>query len=259
MPTVIALRPLRAVVIFVALALLAHSAYSQTGKPTVANAHSHNDYNQRTAFYAAFKNGFASIEADIFAVNGQLLVAHDKTNIRPDRTLQTLYLEPIANGLKKDSARRLQLLIDLKENGDSVLPLLIRQLQPLQPFYSGGRLRVLISGNRPLPSNYNRYPDFIFFDDDLVHEHTREQWARVGLVSLKFSLFATWKGTGVIPEEDEDRLRRIIHSVHASGKRIRFWDAPDTVAAWQEQVKLGVDFIGTDSIEKLAHFLKRQS
>ncbi|WP_121356634.1 phosphatidylinositol-specific phospholipase C/glycerophosphodiester phosphodiesterase family protein [Flavisolibacter nicotianae] len=256
MPPITTKNPLPAVV-FVALVFFANSAFAQTAKPTVANAHSHNDYNQRSAFYGAYKQGFGSIEADIFAVNEQLFVAHDKKNIHADRTLQALYLEPIAKGLKKDSARRLQLLVDIKENGDSVLPLLIRQLLPLQPFYSTGRLLVLISGNRPLPSSYNRYPDFIFFDDDLVHQHTPEQWKRVGLVSLKFSLFTTWKGTGVIPEEDEDRLRRIINSVHASGKGIRFWDAPDTVAAWQELVKLGVDFIGTDSIEKLAHFLER--
>jgi hypothetical protein len=182
-------------------------------------------------------------------------VAHDLKDVRLERTLRKLYLDPLKAFLERDHHRRIKLLIDIKGKADSVLPLVVQQLAPLHSFYSSGRLLILISGNRPLPVNYSQYPVFIFFDDDLVHPHTKEQWARVGLVSLQFSLFSTWKGTGMIPEKDEDRLRRVINSVHAAGKGIRFWDAPDTVNTWRELMKLGVTIIGTDKIEELSRLL----
>lgn len=184
-------------------------------------------------------------------------MAHDLKDVRSERTLRKLYLDPLKALLEKDKQRRIQLLIDIKEKGDSVLPVVVQQLTPLHSFYSSGRLLILISGNRPLPVNYSQYPAFIFFDDDLVHAHTKEQWARVGLVSLQFSLFSTWKGTGAIPEKDEDRLRRVINRVHAAGKGIRFWDAPDTLNSWKELMKLGVNIIGTDKVEELSRLLTK--
>jgi alkaline phosphatase len=100
------------------------------------------------------------------------------------------------------------------------------------------------------------YPEVLFFDDDLKQPHNKEDWKRVGLVSLQFSLFSAWKGLDTIPAKDEDRLRRIVNSVHAAGKSIRFWDAPDNVNGWKALMKLGVDFIGTDRIEALSRFVK---
>src|ERR1700750_333937 len=44
---------------------------------TVANTHSHNDYEQPTPFWMAYQEQFGSIEADIFWLNGQLIVAHN--------------------------------------------------------------------------------------------------------------------------------------------------------------------------------------
>jgi alkaline phosphatase len=222
---------------------------------SVYNAHSHNDYENDTPFYKAYQKGFGSIEADIFPIDGELLVAHNKKDINKENTLTKMYLQPLGKELNKNTNRKVQLLIDIKENYAIALPILIKQLQPLKKFYMNGRLQILISGNRPLPAEYANYPAYIFFDDDLIHPHTPEQWKRVGLVSLQFTVFTKWKGDSTIAREDEDRLRRIINAVHNAGKPIRFWDAPDTEASWQEQKKLGVNFIGTDKIEALCDFL----
>ena len=224
---------------------------------TVYNAHSHNDYQNDTPFYKAFKKGFGSIEADIYPIDGELLVAHNRKDVSKERTLTNMYLQPVYEGLSKDPKRNVQLLIDIKENYAVALPLLVKQLQPLKKFYTNGQLKILISGNRPQPSEYGNYPAYIFFDDDLIHPHTPAQWKRVGLVSLQFSVFTKWKGDSTITREEEDRLRRVINAVHDAGKLIRFWDAPDTMISWQEQMKLGVDFIGTDKIEELGNFLTK--
>jgi hypothetical protein len=41
---------------------------------TIANTHSHNDYEQRVPFWTAYNAQFGSIEADIFLVDGRLMV-----------------------------------------------------------------------------------------------------------------------------------------------------------------------------------------
>lgn len=236
------------------ISIASHTA-AQTKIYTIYNAHSHNDYENGTPFYKAYQKGFGSIEADIFPVGGELYVAHNKKDINKENTLTKMYLQPLREELSKNPNRKVQLLIDIKESYAVTLPILIQKLLSLKKFYSNGQLKILISGNRPQPSEYAHYPAYIYFDDDLIHPHTPEQWKRVGLVSLQFSVFTKWKGDSTIAREDEDRLRRIINAVHDAGKPIRFWDAPDTTMAWQEQMNLGVDFIGTDKIEELGNFL----
>lgn len=227
---------------------------------TVKNAHAHNDYLHEVPFYSAYKSGFGSIEADVFPVNGELLVAHGKSEIQKDRTLSKLYLIPLKAELKKNPERRLILLIDIKERHPEALSLLVNHLKPLKKRLitqdRQGQLMVVISGNRPLPSLYSSYPDYLYFDSDLSKTHTASEWKRVGLVSLQFSKLSKWKGVGEISSEDEAFLKQKIDSVHASGKKIRFWAAPDNEYAWKKLMNLGVDFIGTDKIEELTTFIK---
>src|SRR3954466_10464855 len=88
---------------------------------TISNAHSHNDYEQASPFYAAYEASFGSMEADIFLVNNELLVAHEQKELYLHRTLDSLYLQPLKAALEKnsgypyrDSTHPLQLLIDIK-------------------------------------------------------------------------------------------------------------------------------------------------
>jgi alkaline phosphatase len=210
-------------------------------------------------FYRAYKAGFGSIEADVFPVNGDLLVAHHKEEIQPQQNLKALYLLPLLKETSIDTTRRVTLLVDIKENYSITLPLLIQQLDPLKQYlaspHAKNRLTILISGTRPPPAEYINYPNYIFFDDDLKLKHTVEEWKRVGLVSLPFDKISKWKGDGDINQEDRRRVKNIIDSVHAAGKPIRFWAAPDTKSSWKLQMKLHADFIGTDLIDELANYL----
>lgn len=244
--------------------LLLYSGFApaQIRKYTTANAHAHNDYRNARPFYLAYENGFGSIEADVFSVNGILCVAHSKEEIAPDRTLKNLYIEPLLRKLTSDSARKLILLIDIKDDYRISLPLLVKELAPLQPYLSSSEkanyLTVVISGNRPPPGAYAAYPSFIFFDDDLKRSQAVATWAKVALVSLPFNKISAWKGEDVLDRKDRKKLRRIIDSVHAAGKPIRFWAAPDTKTSWKQQMKLGVDLIGTDRVSELSNFLKKE-
>ena len=226
---------------------------------SVANAHSHNDYLHPNPFFNAFDEGFGSIEADIFPVEGGLYVAHKKEEIQAKNTLKTLYLDPLLAKMKNEPSRKLNLLVDVKENYDTALGILIKELQPLMNYLSTPgnpkNITISISGERPPPSEYGNYPGFIFFDDDLKQPHSADQWQRVHLVSLPFDKISQWKGAGPVPHKDLQILRHTIDSVHNAGKPIRFWAAPDNREAWKQQEKLGVDLIGTDLIGELANYL----
>ena len=73
--------------------------YSTPAGPTpLLRAHAHNDYEHDRPLYDALDHGFTSVEADIHLVDGQLHVAHDSDEITPNRTLRSLYLEPLPAG-----------------------------------------------------------------------------------------------------------------------------------------------------------------
>ena len=235
---------------------LHYQALAQRIVYTVQNAHSHNDYENEAPFFTAYNAGFGSIEADVFPVNGRLYVAHDKASITPERTLQSLYLEPLLSKLTADKSRHLILLVDIKENYGLSLPILIEELSPLQPIIANGQLKIVISGNRPVPSQFSNDPDYIYFDDDQSRVSSTKQWGRVGLVSLRFSNLSSWKGDGKISKEEKLRIKSTVDSVHKAGKNIRFWGAPDNPESWTMLMKLKVDLIGTDKIEQLETFLK---
>jgi alkaline phosphatase len=78
------------------------------------------------------------------------------------------------------------------------------------------------------------------------------------LVSLSFERYSSWNGSDDLPEKDKNLVAHVIDSVHHAGKKIRFWAAPDNENSWRVQMKLGVDLIGTDKINQLSEFLKKQ-
>ena len=58
-------------------------------------AHAHNDYYHPRPLLDALDHGFTSIEADVFPVDHELLVAHSDRELDPNKTLDRLYLRPL--------------------------------------------------------------------------------------------------------------------------------------------------------------------
>ena len=237
------------------------TACSNVKPYSTGNAHSHNDYLNPQPLECALSNQFGSVEADVFPVNGVLLVAHDKKDTLSSRSLYSLYTRPLFRLLTSSNKQKLNLLIDIKENHKLAIQLLLKELEPLMPYLSTPEkpnyLTVIISGERPVPAEYDNYPPYIFFDDNLKFSHNNEQWRRVLLVSLPFNKYSKWTGKGPLKGRERKRLQTIVDSVHRAGKPIRFWAAPDTKFSWEKQKQLGVDFIGTDKIRELGDFMKR--
>jgi alkaline phosphatase len=231
------------------------------------NAHSHNDYEQKQPFYLAYNAHFGSMEADIWAVEGELYVAHNKSEITKERTLDLLYLTPISQVFKKnggkawsDSPATFQLLIDLKTAVEPTLTLLAEKLKKhpelFDPTVNKNAVRIVITGNRPDPAQFKDYPDFISFDGNISRKYDTGQLARIGLYSENLAQFTHWRGSEAIPEKEALRLRQIIDSVHGLHKKIRFWNAPDSEESWKILMKLEVDYLNTDHIPELSSYLK---
>ncbi len=235
---------------------------------TTLNAHSHNDYVNDIPFRLAYDNHFGSIEADIWALDGELYVAHNKNEIQTARTLDALYIQPVVrifrqNGGKawKDHPGTFQILIDLKTPVQPTLAILIEKLQPypdvFDPDVNPDAVRIVLSGNRPEPAEFTDYPGYIWFDGLLDRKYNDEELKRVPLFSENLRKFTSWNGEGDIIDKEKLRIREVIDSVHELNNKIRFWNAPDNPNAWEILMKLGVDYINTDKITELAGYLKR--
>jgi alkaline phosphatase len=230
---------------------------------TTSNAHSHNDYQQKNPFWHAWQQQFGSMEADIFLENGQLLVAHDKQQLQRRWTLDSLYLEPLQQCIAKnkghvfpDSNRHLQLMIDIKSEAIAALTKLVEQLRKYPSLINCSTLHIAISGGRPPASGFDQWPSWILFDGELQKEYTSAQLQKIPMLSDNFSRYSSWDGKGEIPEKDKQALKGMIDKAHLLGKKIRFWNAPDTINAWKIFVSLGVDYINTDEIDGLSSFLQ---
>src|SRR5262245_49224155 len=68
-------------------------------------AHAHNDYEHARPLLDALDHGFCSVEADVYLTDGALLVAHERKDVRPGRTLETLYLDPLRERVKANGGR----------------------------------------------------------------------------------------------------------------------------------------------------------
>lgn len=222
--------------------------------------HAHNDYEHKVPFWQALASGFESIEVDVFLADGQLFVAHEKASILPHRTIESLYFKPIeqALDLKLLDTTQLQLVIDIKSEPYETLNEIISVFQnhpKLVEASKNGNLVLVISGNRPLPSEFIKYPDFIQFDFQSLDHPGNAALAKIAMVSLSFRSVSSWNGKGRLVDEDFVKIKSSIDKAHALNKPFRFWSTPDSKTAWKNFSSLGVDYINTDLLEEASDYL----
>jgi alkaline phosphatase len=242
-----------------------HSLIAQPKSYSVANAHSHNDYENPVPFHTAYNAGFGSIEADIFLQNGELIVAHDTIELKKHRTLEEYYLMPLFYAVQKnnghaypDTTRQLQMLIDIKTDSINTLNKLIEILKQIPLLSNNKSIKWVITGNRPASSLFITYPSFILFDGELNKEYSKQSLTKIVMLSDDFKTYSQWEGRGDITASDKSILKKEISKAHDLHKPVRFWDAPDNMNAWKQFMQLKVDYINTDHINELADFLRKK-
>ena len=229
-------------------------SFALQAQSPLSKAHAHNDYEHERPFFEAFQLGFGSIEADVYAVNGQLLVGHERNQLSLNRNLKDLYIDPIIRVLKANKEGNFhQLLIDSKTSADSTLPLIIAALKPHAEIIQQKGFRIVISGNRPKPFQYIESPAWITFDG---RSDERFPTNKVVLESESMLKFGFWAGQGPIPTALKEKLKNYVDQVHANGRKVRLWATPDSLLGYQALLDIGVDYIGTDKLSLLADYLK---
>ncbi|GAA2145457.1 phosphatidylinositol-specific phospholipase C/glycerophosphodiester phosphodiesterase family protein [Nocardioides koreensis] len=240
-------------------------------------AHAHNDYDHAWPLLDALDHGFTSIEADVWLVDGKLLVAHDRDDVLPVRSLERLYLSPLERlqWMNGDSIYpgwhgSLELLIDVKSKAGPTYAALDRALRRhpgLMTSYTGDQthrraVTAVVTGRRDRAMMAAQPLRYAGYDGRLSDLLSHEPASLVPLVSVDWTRTFTWDGNGPMPAGEKQRLRDLVATAHADGFRLRFWETPDEpgparAAIWRQLVQAGVDQINTDDLGGLERFLSR--
>jgi len=228
----------------------------------LSQAHAHNDYEHKRPLLDALAQGFTSVEADVFLVDGVLLVAHDRTQLKPERSLKKLYLEPIAKMIRDkgsiyDSVE-FTLMVDIKAEGTAATEALVRELEPYRSFVSATfpkAVKVVVSGagDRDVVAKRSGR---LLSTDGRPGDLEKERDPTIAWVSDNWNTHFKWKGDGAFPHEERMKLREMVGKAQERGYRMRFWATPERKEVWDELTRARIDLIGTDRLADLAKFLR---
>ena len=235
----------------------------------LTRAHAHNDYYHPRPLLDALDQGFCSVEADIFLVDGRLLVGHEQRELKPERTLQALYLDPLRKRSRANNGRIyaggpvFTLLIDIKTAGEATYRALAGVLAGYPELlcathdgkFTQRAVSVIISGNRAKDVIASDNPRFAGIDGRLADLESEMPAHLLPLISDRWSSHFRWRGEGDFPEAERIKLHRIVRKAHAGGRRVRFWATPEKAALWRELREAEVDLINTDDLSGLRKFL----
>jgi hypothetical protein len=239
----------------------------------LSRAHAHNDYEHARPLLDALERGFDSVEADVHLVDGALLVGHDAADLRPERTLEALYLAPLRDwvrahgGVVQPGLPPLLLLVDVKTDAEptyAALHALLRRYADLLTIHAGdavapGPVTAVVSGNRSLPTMRAQPVRFAAYDGrapELTGPASALPPSLMPLVSESWDRVSRWTGDGPIPDADRRDVERLVRLAHDQHRRLRFWGTPDREPVWRFLYESGVDLINTDDLEGLSGFLR---
>ena len=235
-----------------------------------------------------------SVEADVWLFDeperrDHLYVGHDEAALQPNRTFESLYIQPLVEILTRqnpttefydangrgvfDTApnQTLTLLVDVKTAGLETWSKVVEQLEPLRErgwlsYFADGTVHtrpitVVGTGDTPfdLLTQNTTYRDY-FYDAPLKKlaegsfDDTNSYYASVSFGSAVGNL---WMGSSSLSEEQLDKIRSQVGEAHARGLKARYWDLPEWPVSvrnlvWDTLVEEGVDMLNVDNIRAAA-------
>lgn len=245
--------------------------------------HSHNDYWRRVPLFSALQAGCIGIEADVWLYDEELYVGHDTASLQPNRTFESLYVDPLVKILERQNPstqfyngsdhgvfdtspyQTLTLLVDLKTGGEETWPHVVRQLEPLRrggwlSHFEGGKahmgaITVVGSGNTAFSQVVanSTFRD-TFFDAPLDKlgdgdfDSTNSYYASVSFHATIGDVEA-----GQLSPDQVTRIRRHAKAAHDKGLKARYWDLPGWPISlrnhvWGVLVQEGVDILNVDDL-----------
>ena len=208
--------------------------------------------------------GCSSTEADVWLVNGELLVGHDVASLRTTRTFSSLYIEPLVQILNQknpkteftdyaatkysyvekngvydtDAGRSLHLLVDVKTPGEETWPYVVAALQPLRDLgylsfvnasdtaINSRQVTVIGTGNTPLDYLLARPDRDYFFDAPLASLNSTFVPTLSPLASTSLKAHIGWTGVFAATSAQLGNMTQLVQQAHSQGLTTRFWDNP---------------------------------
>lgn len=231
--------------------------------PAIPFAHAHNDYEHDIPLEDALSHGFVSVEADIYLVDGQLLVSHELADVRTERTLQALYLDPLLAKTRERGGRVLAreepfyLMIDLKSDGPQTLAALREVLKAYKEMLTRytsektvpGAVSIVLSGERPEAEWWKEDERLYALDgrpEDMQANKMGPQY--IPWISDSYFNHFSYLGIGEMPEDELKRLKTFVERAHSQGRMVRFWATPSTQSLWKAFREAGVDLLNVDDL-----------
>jgi hypothetical protein len=246
--------------------------FAQVATVPLTNAHAHNDYLHPHPLFDALKEGFCSIEADIYLRRGILMVAHVPWQIRRKRTLENLYLKPLdsivrANGGKVyPNGPAVALWVDFKEGPARLYPHLVALLQKYDHLFARytitetrpGPLYIVLTGNRPNQSRIEADSSWYCIADTQVKRMPRPSSPVFDKPVLNFPFRAVFghfnRRWGWNPLQ-QYKLYKLMERADETGTKVRVYEMPEDPRIWMLLNEAGVSFISTDDLKGLRRFL----
>uniref|UniRef100_A0A8H7TSH1 Altered inheritance of mitochondria protein 6 n=1 Tax=Bionectria ochroleuca TaxID=29856 RepID=A0A8H7TSH1_BIOOC len=262
-----------------------------------ASCHSHNDYWRERPLFSALEAGCVGVEADVWPYKDELFVAHGLDTIVPNRTLKSMYLNPLLQQLdgtgrspsslpattprglyKSRPTQTLVLLVDFKSHPEKTWSLLMRELEPLRrsmlltSYVSNQKIirpiTVVVTGDIPaylLNQDESAESRDVFLDAPLsnvqsgLYDAANSHWASMSLAKLVGSVSSSGFSSLQLA-----KIRSQVRSAHDHGLQVRFWKLPTWPIGlrnkiWASLREEGVDILNTDDLQNAANALREDA
>lgn len=235
----------------------------------VRRAHAHNDYEHPRPLLDALDQGFTSVEADIFLTDDGLLVAHSPRDLKPERSLVKLYLDPLRARVKANGGKvhpngpQFYLLIDVKTQPKETCTKLVKVLEQYSDILSVTRdgkfepkaVTVVVSGacdREVIGKPTVRYAGIDGRRGDLDSDAPANL---IPWISASWGEVFRWRGDGPMPDAERMKLKELVGKAHKHGRMVRFYATPEKEELWKELLAADVDLLNTDKLADLRKFL----
>lgn len=240
---------------------------------TLARAHAHNDYEHPRPLLDALEQGFTSVEADVYAspipTEPGLYVAHDPQDIRLDRTLASLYLDPLRarvaqnGGCVYADCAQFHILVDSKTPHAWTYSKIEAELAKYPELFARvengvvkpGPVMAILSGMRDKAELASSASRALFYDGTFADLDANDPISLMPLISDSWTAQLGWNGEGEMPEDQRAKLREAGAKAAAQGRRVRVYGTPDNENVWRECLNAGHTAINTDKLVELRAFL----
>lgn len=251
-------------------------------QPSIPCGHSHNDYLKSRPLYNAIELGFGSVEIDVcLDKNNQIKVAHNPVCLSAKKTIQELYLDPIASLIESKNPKfnytvdyPLTLVIDIKTHPDSTYKYLKQTLDKYAHMitqYKYGQgvvypapIRIILTGSRPVDPILMEEVNLVKIDMgkeyfSLFRTDTldpRRIDFIIGQINNSYYSVLSYNGIGMPSSSDNELLAEITSKSHRLHASVRFYAAGNNHKIWTYLLNNGVDYINVDKLKKFSKFYK---